>query len=86
MKSWSQDVILLECLDISRPIKVRNVGTSGTNGVGEGIAGRAFRENWRMVWFGRLVWMIRDGRPRRRELWNAIVYLSFNGQACLFLT
>lgn len=41
VKSFSQEGILLANLDMSRPISVRKVWTSGTNGVGEGTAGAA---------------------------------------------
>lgn len=36
VNSSSHDSILLECLDNSRPINFRKVGTSGTKGVGAG--------------------------------------------------
>lgn len=36
MNSFSQEGSLLTCFDMSRPISVRNVWTSGTNGVGDG--------------------------------------------------
>lgn len=39
MNSLSQEGRLLACLDMPRPIKVRKVWTSGTNGVGEGTRG-----------------------------------------------
>lgn len=44
MNSFSQEGSLLACFDMSRPISVRKVWTSGTNGVGDGTieAGAGF--------------------------------------------
>lgn len=71
MKRASQEVILDECLDISRPIRVRKVWTSGTKGVGEGTVGTLeARVKDRMGCLDRIVLVVvnmlrAEGRPRR---------------------
>lgn len=64
MNRSSQDSILLECLDIWRPIRERKVGTSGTKGVGDGIAARST-----FLWRHRVqCWeAVKVFRVRRRE-------------------
>lgn len=70
VKRLSQDGNLLACLDMSRPINERKVGTSGTNGVGDGTGGLAT-----FLWRDRthcleimlmLLLTSDDSRPRRR--------------------
>lgn len=62
VKSSSHEGILLACFDISRPMSVRKVWTSGTKGVGDGTGEGAF------LWSDRMYWLEIDTGLNRRAV------------------